>query len=286
KEGVQPDYTSLALPYAGMAIFRSGWGTNDVTGFFDGGPFGAAHQHEDKLNFLIYANGKSLLGEGNKYAYDTSDIRSYVLSTRAHNTIRINGMDQNRRKNYKWQPEMLNRVSELKFSTNEDYDRASSVYDEGYGDEKKRIATHRRDIVFVKKPKCGQPFFIVTDTLSSASDNSYEAIWHFDVEDVTLTENGVKSSYITAFLCGDTGTKEIVKGIYGPEAQGWICRNQIQGSNEPVPTLLHKVWGRNIFTVTVFSVHDGGESPIFDAHTDGNTVTVLYRNGTSETVTL
>ena len=286
KRGVKPDYTSLCLPYSGMAIFRSGWDTSDVTGFFDAAPFGVAHQHEDKLNLLIYANGRCLLGEGNKYAYDTSDIRKYVLSTRAHNTVRINGMDQNRRKGYKWNPEMLNTLADMSFTTDELYDRASGIYDEGYGELQERIATHGRKVVFVKKPKQGQPFFVVADTLASEKENCYEFMWHFDVDDATITDNGIKTDYITAFLCGDTGSKEIVTGVDGPEAQGWICRSSIQGSNDPVPTLIHKVKGKDIFTVTVFSVHNGGESPVRTVTTDGESVTVFYKDGEREIVTL
>ena len=37
----------------------------------------------------------------NNYAYDTSEMRKYVLSTRAHNTIRIDGKDQNTRRSWR-----------------------------------------------------------------------------------------------------------------------------------------------------------------------------------------
>lgn len=124
KEGKEPDYKTVMLPYAGMIAFRSGWTNDDVSGFFDAGPFGVAHQHEDKLNLLICAYGKNLLTEANTYAYDTSEMRKYSLSTRGHNTIRINGKDQNRRSCYKWQPEMLTEISSAELSVTDEADVA------------------------------------------------------------------------------------------------------------------------------------------------------------------
>ena len=76
---------------------RSGWERDARYLLLDVGPFGYGHQHEDKLNLLLHAYGRLLLAEGGNYAYDSSEMRRYVLSTRAHNTIRVDGHDQNRR---------------------------------------------------------------------------------------------------------------------------------------------------------------------------------------------
>ena len=78
----EPDFTSIALPWSGFLVMRTGWTTEDSWALFDAAPFGKAHQHEDKLSLLFYANGKLLLTEGGNYAYDTSEMRRYVLSTR------------------------------------------------------------------------------------------------------------------------------------------------------------------------------------------------------------
>ena len=100
-----PTYTSAAMEYAGMMVMRTGWGKDDVWAFMDAAPFGTGHQHEDKLNLLMYAHGKYILTENGSYAYDDSEMRKYALSTRSHNTVRVNGMDQNRRVCYKWHEE-------------------------------------------------------------------------------------------------------------------------------------------------------------------------------------
>jgi hypothetical protein len=99
-EGEPPQARSIPLPYSGLFTMRTGWDRDAVYAFFDGGPFGYAHQHEDKLNLLVAAYGRLLITEAGNYAYDTSEMRRYVLSTRGHNTIRVDGQDQNRRVNF------------------------------------------------------------------------------------------------------------------------------------------------------------------------------------------
>ena len=81
----KPEYTSAAMPWSGFAALRTGWGQDDTWALMDAAPFGRAHQHEDKLSVLLYTNGKFLLTEGGNYAYDESEMRNYVLSTRSHN---------------------------------------------------------------------------------------------------------------------------------------------------------------------------------------------------------
>ncbi len=279
KEGKEPDYRSVLLPYSGMVAFRTGWTGDDITGFFDAGPFGAGHQHEDKLNFIICTNGRNILAEADVYAYDTSEMRKYVLSTRGHNTIRVNGQDQNRRRGYAWQPSMLHERSNAKLSVTEEFDTAWGCYDEGYGEDQEKYARHERTVILAKKPKLGRPFFIAVDRLFADRTNTYESIWHFGVLELTVTENCVKGDDITAFFCGDVGDMKTVTGAYEPEVQGWTCRG-LQDSNRPIPTLLHTVEGKNVCTVTLFSVHDeSGSSPISSVKLDKDTVTVNYVNG-------
>ena len=95
KEGKAPPTSSL-LPYSGYFAMRSGWKRDDVYLFFDGGPVGTGHWHEDKLNIYLKAYGRTLLTEAGGYAYDQSPMRYYVLSTPAHNTITVDGKDQHR----------------------------------------------------------------------------------------------------------------------------------------------------------------------------------------------
>ncbi|MGD8238342.1 MAG: alginate lyase family protein, partial [Armatimonadota bacterium] len=94
-EGAPPEYLSVAMPYAGWVMMRTGWEPDASYLLFDAGPFGTGHQHEDKLSIIVYGHGRELLADAGNYAYDTSQWRRYVLSTRAHSTVRVDGKDQN-----------------------------------------------------------------------------------------------------------------------------------------------------------------------------------------------
>ncbi len=55
KQGKQPQQLSIAFPYAGHYVMRSGWDANARWLLFDAGPFGSNHQHEDKLHLIVCA---------------------------------------------------------------------------------------------------------------------------------------------------------------------------------------------------------------------------------------
>ncbi|MDH7570824.1 MAG: heparinase II/III family protein, partial [Armatimonadota bacterium] len=96
-EGAPPAETSHAFPYAGYFVMRSGWEPDARWLLFDGGPFGYAHQHEDKLNLIVHAFGKLLLVDPGNYQYERSKWRSYFVDSPAHNVVLVDGQPQRRR---------------------------------------------------------------------------------------------------------------------------------------------------------------------------------------------
>ena len=65
----------------------------------DSGPLGylslAAHGHADALSFILNVGDREILVDPGTYAYHTEpEWRSYFRSTRAHNTVSIDGEDQ------------------------------------------------------------------------------------------------------------------------------------------------------------------------------------------------
>ena len=138
-QGRPPAETSHAFPYAGYYVMRSGWEPDAMWAVLDAGHFGYGHQHEDKLSLLLHAYGRLLLTEGGNYAYDASEMRRYVLSTRAHNTIRVDGEDQNRRLAYDRARFDVAIPSDGSLRITPEYDVAEGIYDEGYGPEAQRV---------------------------------------------------------------------------------------------------------------------------------------------------
>jgi hypothetical protein len=89
-----------AFDDAGLAILRSGPGPGpEIWCRCDGGPQGflsiAAHGHADALSVEVRHDGVELLVDPGTYCYHGEpEWRSYFRSTRAHNTIEVDGEDQ------------------------------------------------------------------------------------------------------------------------------------------------------------------------------------------------
>ncbi len=170
-QGSPPSYGSVAFPYAGQYVMRSGWGREDAYLFFEAGPFGMGHQHEDKLNLLIYAGERRLLTEGGNADYDSSPARRYALSSWAHNTVLVDGRGQRRRGrrdlNVNDSPQM-----NLWIDTPE-FDAAAGVYENGYGDAREIRARHERTVVFVKPD-----YWVVVDRIAASAPHAYDILWH------------------------------------------------------------------------------------------------------------
>lgn len=278
----EPAYTSVALEYSGMAVMRSGWGKNDVWGFLDAGPYGAAHQHEDKLNLLICANGKEILTECGNYAYDSSAMRVYALSTRSHNTVRVNGMDQNRGASYKWRPEDIHRKAGMVWRSKKDFDYARGTYSEGYGASCTDVQ-HQRSVLFFKKD---QPFFVVIDRLLSSDENEYELLWHVDAEEVTLRGMNAKADFLHILSSMELGKRDSISIVccqQQPEWQGWKKGpTEVQGDDAPLPTVRCLTHGASVRLVTVLYPADNCPIAAVEADRDVSSTafTLVMKDGT------
>ena len=287
KEGEKPNFGSILLENSGMiALRREDWG-NDTSAFFDAGVIGRAHRHEDKLNLTVCNGVKPILCEANTYAYDNSDERRYCLASAGHNVVLVNGMGQNRGSGYKWSPDEIYKKEEnATLTVTPEMDIASGVYDEGFGAEKVKAATHKRTVIMLKQPKMGLPVYIAVDELTSDTENEYEAIWHYDTANGAVNHGVFVSDDATQFICGDLGETEVVCGRREPSLQGWICRSSIQGNIHPIPTLLHRVKGKNVKTVNVISIHGEEGSAVERVTLEGGTLTLYYKNGETDTVAI
>ena len=278
KEGKITLPTSLLLENSGIVTSRDAWKWDSISFLFDAGKLGSNHQHEDKLNLLIGAFGKICVAEGRRYAYDSSDIRKYSLATASHNTVLVDGMGQNRKKGYKWQPEMLTSVEDVPVYFSEKFDYARGVYNEGYGEEALPLATHTREVIFVKKPEVGAPYIIAIDTLVSDEERTYESLWHYDTKQtVAVNDNIISYEEMTTILLGELGEISIVKGQAEPTVQGFICRSTKQGDYEPIPTLVRKNFGKCVKIATLFAPTKDGICDILSADFDGDLLTIVYK---------
>ena len=195
----------------------------------DCSPFGRGHQHEDKLNVLISAFGRNMVVEPGNYAYDNSPMRKYVISTRAHNTIMVDGREQCTRRVWKWNPEDIKKKAEYDCRLSPDADAARDSYTAGYGHGKDLVrATHTRTTLFLKTVPGTKPFFVVADRLRAddSATHSYDSLWH--LETCALAIDGLRffadfgggTSLSAAFSDPDAKIVDM-KGSHEPY-QGWM----------------------------------------------------------------
>lgn len=245
RAGRPPAADSAAMPYTGHYIMRSGWDRDARLLHLDAGLFGAGHQHEDKLSILLYAFGKPLLVEGGVVMYDRSRWRAYVLQTRAHNTILIDGMDQfaaQRRDAYVWPRPWdtpVPRGCDTRWFSADGTDWCEGWFRgpyrayRGFGAAKeppKTLAgvTHRRGVLFVKPD-----LWIVHDTLSAdaAGRHTAEALFHIHAESAATTAAGAVIAtsakgpgLLLQALGPEVPAVRLVEGEREPPVQGWSAQ--------------------------------------------------------------
>lgn len=159
----------------------------------EAGPLGylsiAAHGHADALSFVLSVAGREILVDPGTYSYHTEPRwREYFRGTGAHNTVRIDGLDQSvQGGNFMWLRHAAARCLEF------DYDATGSRFlaeHDGYMRLDDPVM-HRRRIVL------GKTTVEIVDTLRCNGYHRVERCWHFSekcrvsLEGTTVTaENG------------------------------------------------------------------------------------------------
>jgi hypothetical protein len=217
-----------SFPEGGYYLLGDRFGEPDeVLAVADAGPLGylsiAAHGHADALSIVLSVGGHEFLIDPGTYAYHAHKVwRDYFRGTAAHNTVRIDGVDQSvSGGNFLWLTHALARCEQYESTSR--YDRFVGLHT-GYQRLKDPVI-HRREVVFEKM----QRLMTVTDTLNCLRDHDVELLWHF-AEDCIITLNGNSLSVVNGpssihmFIdCGPGFTADAAKGRENPPL-GWISR--------------------------------------------------------------
>jgi hypothetical protein len=160
------NWQSKLFPDAGLAIMNHGT-THTIV---DAGPFGAmhsGHSHSDTLNIILRSGGEDILIDPGTYTYTAEPKwRDWFRSSAAHNTIRIDGLDQAVMAGpFRWTSPPS--VAILHWST--DGERDILVAECCYAG-----FTHRRRVEF-RKPDV---FLIVDEVSGPSGPHDVEQFWH------------------------------------------------------------------------------------------------------------
>jgi Heparinase II/III-like protein len=166
-----------AFPDSGYYILGGSFETpNELRMVFDAGPLGyqtiAAHGHADALSFTLSAGGVELLIDPGTFAYHTHKRwREYFRGTSAHNTVRVDGVDQSKGGgNFLWLTHARSQV--LEFGSTGECERILAQHD-GY----MRLADpvlHRRELQVERLNSA----VTVVDKLVCSGEHYVEMFWH------------------------------------------------------------------------------------------------------------
>jgi hypothetical protein len=194
----------------------------------DCGPLGypsiAAHGHADALSFTLSVGGREFLVDPGTYAYHTqAPWRQYFRGTGAHNTVRVDGLDQSvSGGNFMWLQKARAGCSLWLSSAQKD------VF-EGWHDGYARLedpVLHRR---FVQLDKTERRI-VIEDTLEMAGQHDVELFFHCGEHcSVNACEGGYTLTHGDATLtlllpqAGEAETR-LYFGSTAPIA-GWVSRH-------------------------------------------------------------
>jgi hypothetical protein len=217
------------------------------------------HKHADDLSF-VWFEGEDILCDAGKFAYKVDPRREYAQSTRAHNTVEIDGRSYG--ENWSGHPELVY-GSAL---------GAVSVQDWGYlidaGVRHRRFdVEHRR--FFAYSPG---DWVLVIDRLVGDAPHDFTQWFHFspDLPDLERRADGYYTQLRNGSELRVTGAGNGVvedtleKGVEEPHLQGWI--SQAYGQLVPNCALGYRQRGNDVLFATLLSLDDEGSELVVEGN--------------------
>lgn len=215
-----------AYPEGGIYILGDAFETDaEIRIIADVAPLGylsiAAHGHADALSFTLSVSGREILIDPGTYAYHTKrPWRDYFRGTSAHNTVRVDGLDQSvSGGTFLWLRHA--RATCEMFESTPEYDRLIGRHD-GYLRLPEGVE-HGRELTFTKANRRIE----VVDRLTGRGRHFVEVFWHFsDACEVSLEGDRLIARHGPVALTLE-GPRELearlLQGSVDPIG-GWVSR--------------------------------------------------------------
>ncbi|WP_028469261.1 alginate lyase family protein [Neptunomonas japonica] len=231
---------------SGYSVVRSSWSTAPHESsmlFMNGAYHSKAHKHRDCLTFDWFDNGERIICDSGKYGYRSDKYRNYFLSSRAHNTVEIDGFDILKIKSY---GSILSEVEEV---------------DDGVfklsGFLNYPAIKHKRDLYF--KPGS---WVVILDDLEFVRARKFKQWLHLNKDYRLVSSSGNNLLFVgennrTLFV--DCLNSELESSIHcGDEGQmqGFLCEKDLVFM--PSVALGFEGFGKAKKIVTVLSLGDKG----------------------------
>jgi hypothetical protein len=231
KPGIGP---SFIFPWAGHLISRSGYEADAHWSFFDMGPWGSGHQHNDKLHVSVAAFGRDLMVDCGRFAYrgEVADkFRKYATGSQSHNVLLIDGKGQGPGPKVTEEP-----VSKKDYLITEDYDLGRGSFSDFNGLE--GDVKHTRTLFYSRGD-----LWVVVDQVTTDRPRKIDALWHWHPENKVQIENNIvktmnEKGNLQIIPAGNQNWEvKLVKGQEKPEIQGWYSPEY--NKFEPNPTTIY-----------------------------------------------
>jgi hypothetical protein len=214
---VVPLSRSRLFENAGIAIMQAG----DTQLIADAGPMGsggAGHSHADALSFVLRRGNEDLLIDAGTFTYvGDARWRNWFRGTAAHNTIRIDGLDQATAIDpFRWADKPEVAVNAWQSNPEEDFLDATCRY---------RGLEHRRRIRFAKP----NTISVLDEVTGPGGPHLLEQFWHSGEEVTEESPRSFRLGRTARLLLPHDGALEI-----GGE-NGW--RSRAFGSKEPAAVI-------------------------------------------------
>ena len=240
-----PSGDSHSFLPAGYFVQRSGWDKGDSHLVFDCGGLGiltGGHGHADALSLVLFSGGREMLVDPGTAVYNAApEWRNYFRSSRAHNTVVVDGRDQSEPAGtFQWQTRAPARVC-AQFRLGElEYVEGEHM---GYG----RLASpvsHKRRLLY-----CRPGYWMVVDELRGSGSHTLDFLYHFapglvlpnvpdarsdPSEPIELVAQARDSELLLFLDAASPLRANVVSGRSAP-AQGWVSSRY--GAKQPAPVL-------------------------------------------------
>ena len=222
-----------------------------------------AHKHSDCMSFVWQEGGKYILVDSGKYGYQKDKMRQYFQSTRAHNTVEIDGKDFSRSVQHAYGSGMRRVVP---------VGRGWLI--EAEADRRHAGATHRRCVFF----RPGKFVLAVDHILHTGTglvgmllSRGFTSWWHFDPSLKVETDEtpgscrvrglpGGRILFVSHLTAAEGLGSRLHVGELKPRVQGWISRSYL--AYEPAPAVGFSARAANeYFAATLFEIVEAGAEP-------------------------
>lgn len=177
-EKIECDWSINELSkYTGFFHHKFKFGNNKYSVFFDAGDNGPdsnlGHTHADSLSILLSDNNKDIFVDSGVFTYQNGELRNLCRSTKAHNTIEMDDMDDAE----VWSAFRVGRRghSKIDYYENHNGEMVIKATSDGYTKILKNPVVHSRELTINDQKGCIQ----IKDYLDC--DNSHKATIRFHI---------------------------------------------------------------------------------------------------------